>query len=96
MGVRRTVFLGGLIFWTGQKAILTLFILKFLFKLAILYLKFHKCQIPRPAKCLVLPIGADTHVPVNIYRVFFISLRATTFAELHLILCHKNKLIQYI
>ena len=43
MGVRRTVFWGGQsIPWTGQKAISTLSIPK----LAFLYLKFHKCQIP--------------------------------------------------
>ena len=62
MGVRRTVFWGGqTILWTGQKAILTLFIPKFLFKLAIVSLKLHKCQIPGPGKYLVLPIGADAH-----------------------------------
>ena len=63
MSVRKTVFWGGqTIFWTGKKVISTLFILKFLFKLAILYQKIHKCQIPGPGKCLVLPIGADAHV----------------------------------
>ena len=73
MGVRRTVFLGGqTLFWTGQKAISTLFIPKF-YKLAILCLKFHKCQIPGPGKCLVMPIGADALVPVNIYGVFFLG-----------------------
>ena len=59
MGVRRTVFWGGqTIFWTGQKAISTLLVHKYVFKLAIVYLKF---QIPGPGKCLVLPIGGDTH-----------------------------------
>ena len=62
MGVGRTVFCGGqTIFWTGQKAISTLLICKFLFNLTILYQKFHKCQIPGLGKCLVLPIGVDTH-----------------------------------
>ena len=62
MGVLRTVFRGGkTIFWSRQKAISALFIAKFLFKLAILYLKFHKCQIPGPGKRQVLPISADAH-----------------------------------
>ena len=62
MGVRRTVFWGGqTIFWTGQKAISTLLIPKFVFKLAIMYLKFDKFQIPGPGKCLVLSIGGDAH-----------------------------------
>ena len=62
MGICRRVFKGGqTIFWARQKAISTLFIPKFLFKLAILYLKFHNCQIPGPVKCLFLPIGADAH-----------------------------------
>ena len=56
----RTVFLGWANY-TGQEAISTLFIPKFLLKLTILYLKFHKCQIPGPGKCHVLPIGADAH-----------------------------------
>ena len=38
------------------------FMVKFLSKLAILYLKFQKCQFPGPGKCQVLPIGADAHV----------------------------------
>ena len=60
--VRRKVFLGGqTIFWTGQNTISTLIISNFQFKAAILYLKFHKCQIPGPGKSLVLPIGADAH-----------------------------------
>ena len=56
------VFWGGeTIFWAGHNTISTLFILNFQFKLAILYLKFQKCQIPGPGKCLLLPIGADAH-----------------------------------
>ena len=35
-----------------------------LLKLAILFLKFHKCQLPGLGKCLVLPIGGDAHVHV--------------------------------
>ena len=63
MGVRKTAFWGGqTIFLTGQKAISTLFIPKFLLKLVILGLKLHKCQFPGPGKCLVLPLGADAHV----------------------------------
>ena len=51
MGVRRTVFWGGqTTFWTGQKSISTLSSLKFLFKLAIVYLKIRKRQIPGPGK----------------------------------------------
>ena len=52
MGVRRTVF------WTGQKTKSTLFTPKFLFKLAVLYVQFYKCHIPRRGICLVVPIGA--------------------------------------
>ena len=64
MGVRRAFFWGGqTIFWTGQKAISTLFIPK----LVILYLKFHKCQIPGPGKSLVLPIGADAQDYYSLY-----------------------------
>ena len=48
-----------------KKAISALFIPKLLFKLSILYLKFHKCQIPGPGMCLVLPIGADAHASVT-------------------------------
>ena len=70
MGVRRTDFRGGqTIFWTGQKAISTLNY-QILFKLANMYLKFNKCQIPGPGKCLVLPIGADAHGPDGVYFVF--------------------------
>ena len=59
MGVRGSVFRGGqTIFW--QKTISTLSTPKFLLKLADLYLKFHKCQIPEPDKC-PLPIGVDAH-----------------------------------
>ena len=61
MGVRGSVFRGGqTIFWTGQKTISTPSTPKFLLKLADLYLKFHKSQIPGPAKCS-LPIGVDAH-----------------------------------
>ena len=65
MGVRRTVFLE----WANYildlaKALSTLSIPEFLFKLAILNLKFHKCRVPGPGKCLVLPIGADAHAPI--------------------------------
>ena len=63
------VFWGGqTIFWTGQKAISTLSIPKFLFKLDILYLKSQKCQIPEPGKCLVLPFGADAHSTLTIRK----------------------------
>ena len=46
-------------FLDRAKGYFNIFITKLLFKLAILYLKFHKCQIPGPGNCLVLPIGAD-------------------------------------
>ena len=67
MGVRRTVFWGGhTILWTGQKAISTLSIPKFLFNLAIVCLKFHKCQNLGPGKCIVLPIDPDAHDDDNV------------------------------
>ena len=42
-------------FWTWQNTISTLFIPNFLFKLAIVYLKFHKCQTPGPGHCPLVP-----------------------------------------
>ena len=43
-----------------------------LIQMSYLCLKFHKCQIPVPDKWIVLPIGADAHVPSQLVRFLFL------------------------
>ena len=69
MSVRETVFLRLANYILDRvKGYFNTFHSQILFKLAILYLKFHKCQILRLGKCLVLPIGADAHGVSHIWK----------------------------